>query len=785
MLCNDAQECINEINAYFSSEVSGYPFVVNIDDKFVINDAISKMQADSSKEVVRVSDFCKDSDTLPDVNSLLSKVSSIGNYFVLGLSQYHMLQNERALRQMLSKILQLSVKEHTVFVMCGCANILKNYICNDLRLDHRVAIMQGSDCVLPGISIVKSKDECFGTDACNGIKELLFLLENHSYSGDSPIITVITHFDKAVFSDSMFSVSELGGVYNAITLKYIDISASTEKEWGNDEQWSDLFSKLQEHGSLSSVINSLLGSLSNFSSHIDEMMEDAQSMDAWYLWLSMKVYGTKENSYLSIAVSKSKSPAELVELVFMELLHHKHTDSNFNTLYKERKRLVERLPENIVLTQKYCDHVGQYEQDAVYYLTDLSYKEKLKFLKCLSAYDYAKDEILDIAKLAYPELYLYLQDFAFTEANTPIPSKDSALYHLLTKYFRDYRFQKVTNRIYPEFLDTVNAYAIDRPYNKLLPRSSVMSDIKKTNTQLHFFDALGVEYLPYIIAKCECYGLQPAVHVAHCELPSITKNNLDFKKYFSFEMNSDGQIKLPGTKDLDELKHHSKEVDYTKCREPIHLFMELEIIDRELRKIREMLSNYEKVLIVSDHGASRLAVLNQSESESYNIGTHGEHSGRCCETDINPNMAEVAYENGYAVFANYDRFKGSRAANVEVHGGATLEETVVPIIEITKKPEKSEIYFVNSFIEFHNKEVVTLIVYTNLLITDPRLVIKTLSDTPYECSAIIDSNHIKFQIPEIRRSGVFSADLYDGGTVIARNMEFTVKKAISTSRDFF
>ena len=32
---------------------------------------------------------------------------------------------------------------------------------------------------------------------------------------------------------------------------------------------------------------------------------------------------------------------------------------------------------------------------------------------------------------------------------------------------------------------------------------------------------------------------------------------------------------------------------------------------------------------------------------------------------------------------NYDRFKGSRKANVEVHGGATLEEVTVPIIEIS------------------------------------------------------------------------------------------------------
>ena len=47
---------------------------------------------------------------------------------------------------------------------------------------------------------------------------------------------------------------------------------------------------------------------------------------------------------------------------------------------------------------------------------------------------------------------------------------------------------------------------------------------------------------------------------------------------------------------------------------------------------------------------------------------------------------EKTKENGYWVLANYDRFKGGRPANIEVHGGATLEEVTVPVIEITYSP---------------------------------------------------------------------------------------------------
>ena len=42
--------------------------------------------------------------------------------------------------------------------------------------------------------------------------------------------------------------------------------------------------------------------------------------------------------------------------------------------------------------------------------------------------------------------------------------------------------------------------------------------------------------------------------------------------------------------------------------------------------------------------------------------------------------------------ANYDRFKGSRAAMVEVHGGASLEEVIIPLIEIELANQKIECY---------------------------------------------------------------------------------------------
>jgi len=589
------------------------------------------------------------------------------------------------------------------------------------------------------------------------------------------------------------SVDTINGIFEILCKKYPEIKSSLEQGWGTDTQWISLSNKLKEHGSLSAAIDTVLGSTVNLSMLIDDVFDDLKSEKAWYLWLAMKVFGVKENTYLSMAVKKSKSLNELIDLIYMMLLEYRHDDSDFISLYKERKRIIEKLPENSVLTQDYCDHVGKYEKNAIYYLTDLSYKEKRTFLFYLGKpeYSYTESEIRTVTEYAFHDLYVYLNEFTFDERNTANPSNDTELLSMLTNYFHDYKLQKVTNRIYPEFMELVDKNAVLHPFTKLLPRISIVNDIDRSDAQIHFFDALGVEYLAYIIERCKIYGLQFVIHVAHCELPSITSQNLEFKKFFKLIRDENGELKLPGTKKLDELKHHSEEFDYRKCKEPIHLFLELEIIDKELKQLKEILVNQEfkKIIIISDHGASRLSVIHQSECELHTLECNGKHSGRCCPVSSDPNISEIVYENDFAILANYDRFKGGRPANVEVHGGATLEETVVPVIELTLKPEKTDIYFVSKYIEFHNKEIVSVVVYSNLMITVPKLIVKGITNPAFSCecsfSGNVDTKHYKFDIPEIKRSGKFSADLYDGDLLIRQDMPFETKKAVGTAKDFF
>ncbi|MGN1339401.1 MAG: BREX-4 system phosphatase PglZ, partial [Oscillospiraceae bacterium] len=366
-------------------------------------------------------------------------------------------------------------------------------------------------------------------------------------------------------------------------------------------------------------------------------------------------------------------------------------------------------------------------------------------------------------------LSLYMREFSFDSTNTKLSDADAALRAQLTAYFSEYKRQKLTNKIHDGFVEKVESYASERPYNKLKARSKIVAQIDKKDAQLFFFDALGVEYLSFIKAKCEEYGLLCELEIGRCELPSITEKNKEFQQYFPAE----DQHKIDA---LDEIKHHSSVYDYRKCDLPLHLFVELEIIDEELRRIQSMLvqGTLSKALIVSDHGASRLAVRYGHESAaSVQLDESGEHSGRCCPAETDPHIPFAAYEDGYSILANYERFKGGRKANVEVHGGATLEEVLVPVITLTKRPENVEFCFTEPVIILIPREIPTLTLYANIPMTKPRL---HIDGEFIEGEFVADSRHAKFSLPKLKRKGDYFADVYDGDKDMGVRLPFSAQK---------
>lgn len=768
MYCKDVQECFYEINAYCTGKPTGRTLLVNTENYTVYQNVKLKLEADSCKEKVYVSKCCAE-DRLPDMDGILDRVTGKSDFVLVGYSQAGMLRGASYLEKLMGILLEVPVSGHTVVLLDHCEQYVKKYFSVHPDIQKRVVLIEGETSAMPRIRLAADVNECIGFSPLTSMRRLLAYFERltDEMIVKNPEVAVLTNYSPALFKNALFSVTACDDIYAGLRKKYSEIAAGTEASYGTDRQWKYLAEKLQKYGNLSAIANNIFGSTINLSFYLGEVIDEGDEEKKWFLWLCMKVFNSVSNKYLHMVMQNSTSVNDFEERVYMDFLNIHRDDTFFRQYYTERKRLLEAFPENPLMLNLYCSKIGIYQRDSVYYLTDLSDKEELVFMQCLETYDYSADELLQITDGTFPTIHCYLQRFAFNVTNTKVPAGEAELRDMLTLYFEKYKLQKLTNRIYPEFLKKVENFATERPYNKLQARSAIVKKMDKENAQVYFFDALGAEYLGYIQSRCEHYGLVTEISIGHCELPSITEKNKEFLNYFPDD--------VLDIKELDELKHHSQVIDYEQCKEPVHLFRELQIIDGELKKIqsRLMQGQCEKAVIISDHGASRLAVIFEQENEKLELEEKGKHSGRCCPSKEDPKIPYVSYWDGYAVLANYERFKGGRKANVEVHGGATLEEVIVPIIVLTRKPTDIDICFVNPVITLKGKDPATITVYSNIPLHEPKLIV---NEKTYAGEFCEDSKHAKFTMPKMRRTKDWTADFYDGDKKLASGMEFHVQK---------
>lgn len=382
----------------------------------------------------------------------------------------------------------------------------------------------------------------------------------------------------------------------------------------------------------------------------------------WRSYLQLKM-NPPQDGYLKIVLDSSAAFDDFQDRLYEVLLDIPHITKDYWSLYAERKELLADRPD--IEASSYVAMSRQAGKNRIYYLTDNTTAERYAVIEELTKLGSVPNQL----DMVYPALRKYLSDYAFECKNGD----------LFTKYFSVYKRQKLTNILTESFYQNVLELAKDgnRKYTPLPKRGSLVEGLDNGSNELYWIDALGVEYLGYIQALAKDMGLHIHIRIGRAELPTLTSCNRSFYDEWKGDKTQ--------TKELDELKHGGLQGIKNDQKSPIHLARELMVVDKALAWAKNELlqGQTEKVVITSDHGASRLAVISNRENK-WRMETDGIHSGRCCpvsEVDEKPETATV--NGGFWVLANYDRFKGGRKACIEVHGGASLEEVLVPVIEIS------------------------------------------------------------------------------------------------------
>ena len=763
MECNTMDQCFDRIEAYCQKEITGHPLLVNTENAHDFQCLVKRMQLDGNKTCVFVHDYCGKG--LPQIDALFRDVKKKGCFVVIGLSSYVMLLGKKRAEELMARLQELSVAGHVIVLLSHMKEIRLSRMQQDQHLSYRVLLLEGDPTPLPSIYLASPEENSFGQLVLPNIQALLEKLEQYDPVGGETSFAVRTSLHKEVFSESMYSIRSSKGIYKELLRAFPVLKGDLEESWGTKEDWERFAQEWKECLSWGALAEKHFGIDAHFSAILEREYEQADTYETWLYWLLLKVQGASEDAYLSYALGKSRHWQDLWEHIFLSLSSLSFQMREFEKYCEGRKRLLEGQAIPATWVSEYQDAIAQKGRDAIWYLfAGTAWEEKMLF-QCLADYDYTKEEVMGVLKTHFPDLFAYMKSFTFT-MHQKVPER---LVPLLTKYFDDYKWQKLMNHLTPDFKAQVNTLAEHRVYNQFPIRSLALSQMKKENTTMYFVDALGLEYLSYISEKCKTYGLLLSIQVVHGELPSITSQNTEF-------MNAD----VTNIKDLDALKHESQTYNYEKQKIPLHLVAELKAIDGVLQTIRDglLMKEMKSAIIISDHGATRLAVLNDEEyGAEFIVGeSKGQHSGRCCQVEEDPGIPFAAYENGYAVLANYMRFKGSRKADVEVHGGATLEETLVPLLQISLKPKDPMVEFQPALVQLRKKEVGELLLVTNFDMADPYIIV---NGKIYRGKLDTHRRRAIIPLPDMKRTHDYMADIYDGDTLLKEQVAFHVKKEVA------
>ena len=605
------EACVKKIDKYLKKE-NVQPYIVDVQTTEELSDIVEHYNV-GENSFISLGDYCKN-DEYPRIDSFLDDLSKrTGVTFVTELSTFLKLQGERVLKETLKNILGLNAKGHIVILTYQCKKFLNFF---DPRLSNRIYIFNTDETSQKSLVFTSGKillqDDATVVDGLNNVAHYY---ENTNHEP----LYVITQKGREAFPYSLISITNLSKPYSALCMKDTYTKELAES-LGTDEQWAYALEKLTDNSSWGEIIDLEFGNHNTLELAFNNYCF-FESNKKWLYFIALKLYGSKNNWVLNKAAREATSHKDFIKQIYRSILDVNPNDKSFVEYYKQRKVALSQLENPMEEVTDFCKMVAIKGIDAIYYLTDNTQKEKEMIITLLDKYgvDYGKDKLNKILKIVYPDLHAYLSEYRFKN-------------ELLDSYFSQYKYQKVINKIFPEFLDIVAEQSEKREYGLILsPRTSLVEKIDRTNSQLYFMDAMGVEYLGYIMSICSEFDLSALVKVCRCELPSITEVNKEFVELFS-----SSNYPVVSVKELDEIKHHGQgDYDYRNTKLPLYLIRELEIIREILSKINEKLINepISKVIMISDHGASRLAVINE-DGKLIEMPEKGEHSGRCCSKMI-------------------------------------------------------------------------------------------------------------------------------------------------------
>jgi len=723
-------------------------------------------------KVLNLADFCSGDDVFPMLGRVLETLDDMesdATACIVGVSEFMRLVPEKV-KSFFSKLFEReTAKNRRIYLPLFrgrelLSQLLEGYDRVSYKetpdvLSVKVFSNQLKDIELTVAPFAQRKVQS-GVKLLNGVRELFTLWSNQSNVQRSTRFWLKTEFAGIVKegASSHCTVQVYKSAWDFLTDK---LKLVAEKNLGTEEQWTWLAENVEEDDDFDRLASRLLNRKKYSSEVINHFWKDSvkngNGPKRWLSWLWAKL-SEPRGSYLRMTLDMSNDINQFEESVALAIF-----DANELTfdLIKERKKLLldlgsPNLPK--LFWEKYNKLEKPESKLAV--LTDFTDKEKCEAVRNVGDLLKIKpsgESWIRILEITYPTLFNYLTGFLLDE--------------FANKYFNFYRKSRIMDCVSEEHAHLLEEWNQEKLW-LYDTRHSVLEKVDKQSEEIIWIDALGLEWLGVIAGSIDTNEYTVECKIVRAELPTVTMRNNEWKDENEF-------VRY----DLDENAHD------TQYKFPDNFVKALDIIeDKVNKKLREELHNSQVLILTSDHGLSRFAAISNDKVPTPD-GYEARRGGRYASLSntakkLKPTSLEhypdVIKTEGELIQVRYRNFTGSPVHGGEIHGGASPEEVLVPVIRIVREALSIKLTVETPEVEIDIKGRGLLVIRSSGSLSAPMLQITNMFlEGHYE-----GENRWSFFLEGLR-DGEYSGSLYDNGRNLGE-VKFKVKKrgAIERSDDF-
>lgn len=524
-----------------------------------------------------------------------------------------------------------------------------------------VVFIEGNEETLEPLSIKAYSDKWVKSGGVIGFKQLLGQMSQFEPFGNYTLILPGLTEKQACIGNTVSFV--------------LDIHDVAVQHYGLDAEFvgatlEQLLSKSAESGQSAEIYLETLFVVGNINTRLAlKRLLEIPADDLWsaHIWaLRRRLPG---DSYIAKVISEDVTRDNLLWKYIVSSAIAVLSDMNAKKYAAERAEALKAIGsdyESLIL-----EFIGQTKEtdDALQFLNCGTNAERVEIVRRASTEDLSYGLPKEYGEL-FPALADYFSSaFDFEDAAT-------------TAYFSEYRRLKVSGTISDSFVKRAYNFVVPKTYPT---RDTLMAELQpQSDAALLVVDAMGAEYMPLLLAMAKRRGMS-------IESQAVVTAKLPTETVFNPIQWDEARI-LPQIKSIDNIVHngaakHEVSVPERNFAETLRVF-ETEIMNR----IADGLNHSARVVVTADHGASRLAVIAHNEGKGTTLPWEGQPDdwrySLAPQGVTRPPELEQEYfpetKKTYWIVRGYNRLPKMGGKLYELHGGATLEERLVPVVVFTR-----------------------------------------------------------------------------------------------------